>query len=234
VGVPGCRAATATVGFQRFPGKALRYTGEDTFTVATADECERRCVSDQSCVAFTYFRNSKQCRPMRAPTELSDNRDADSGFRLSSREPAHEPPPEQTSGQSGFVQFPSDEDYIFDILKKNPRISEAWKWIVPKGYAKLWIYNLSSATSAPVERILMSGKKFILGEACWPHNCGGNHVIFLIAADASEAYGLLSSESLTVSEEYFGSPNKEKVDVLRKRMKGNLHEFDKYYGQYNG
>jgi S1-C subfamily serine protease len=113
-----CRLNTATAEFQIFPGKAFRYTGQDTFTIGNADDCQMSCALDASCVAFTYFRNSKQCRPMQAATALSDNRDADSGIRLLSRDdrrpdeaPARKPiVPSVVSSGSGF--FVSREGHI--------------------------------------------------------------------------------------------------------------------------
>jgi hypothetical protein len=94
-----------------------------------------------------------------------------------------------------------------------------------------WIATLDG-TSAPVDRILLNGKQFVLGAMCWPHDCGGNHVVFLIAMDGSEAYGLISSETLKVPEEYWGRPNVEFTKVLREKMKGELLEFDEYFDLY--
>ncbi len=73
--------------FRRLPGQAFKWTGQDTFTVANSDECEGRCASDGSCVAFTFFRTPKQCRPMQSLSDLINEQDADSGIRLSMQEP---------------------------------------------------------------------------------------------------------------------------------------------------
>jgi PAN domain len=61
-----------TAQFRRLPGQAFKYSGEDTFTVSSSDQCESRCASDYSCVAFTFFSSSRQCRPMRSISNLLD------------------------------------------------------------------------------------------------------------------------------------------------------------------
>jgi hypothetical protein len=138
---------------------------------------------------------------------------------------------------------PSPGDYIFDIAKKTPKLMTAWKRIVPRQFANVkaymkdgttvnWLDSVNEATSSPVDKVLLSGKRFILGQACWPHNCGGNHVVFLIAIDGSEAYGLLSSETLKVPEQYFGDPKGEMSQLLKAKMKDTLDEFDEYFKYY--
>jgi Inhibitor of vertebrate lysozyme (Ivy) len=128
---------------------------------------------------------------------------------------------------------PSPRDYILYIAKQNQKIISAWKWILPKSFSnQRWIVNLTEATSTPVDRILLAGKQFVLGEACWPHNCGGNHVIFLIAMDGSGAYGLLSSETLKVPEQYFGRPNGDLTKLLKAKMREHLNDGDAYASYY--
>jgi S1-C subfamily serine protease len=87
-----CTRNSAMEQFRRLPGQAFKWTGQDTFTVANSDECERRCTSDGSCVAFTFFRTSKQCRPMQSVSDLLDGQDAESGIRLSMQAPKTVPP----------------------------------------------------------------------------------------------------------------------------------------------
>jgi Inhibitor of vertebrate lysozyme (Ivy) len=137
---------------------------------------------------------------------------------------------------------PSNEDYIFEIEKKHPKVLSAWKWTVPKSFQKVtatykngstspWIANLDG-TSGPVDKMLLHNKQFVLGSMCWPHNCGGNHVAFLIAMDGSAAYGLLSSETLKEPEQYFGRPSDEMTKLLKTEMKNQLMEGDKYFTTY--
>jgi S1-C subfamily serine protease len=82
-----CTRNATTEQFRQLPGQAFKWTGQETFTVANSDECERRCASDGSCVAFTFFRTPKQCRPMQSVSDLVKEQDADSGIRLSMQEP---------------------------------------------------------------------------------------------------------------------------------------------------
>ena len=63
-----------------------------------------------------------------------------------------------------------------------------------------WIYTLEG-TSPPMSITKFKGKDFYYGSVCMPHNCGGNNVVFLIAKDASTAYGLLRSDDLTKGKE---------------------------------
>ena len=112
------------------------------------------------------------------------------------------------------VHAQADGDYIFDILKRRPAMLKSWRWIVPQKYAgQAWIKSLEG-TSGPVDRVIVGGKPFVLGSACWPHNCGGNFVAFLIAADGSEAYGMLRSSDLRAQDEAFGSPDETKRRML--------------------
>jgi S1-C subfamily serine protease len=87
-----CTRSAAIEQFRRLPGQAFKWSGQETFTVANSDECERRCASDGSCAAFTFFRTSKQCRPMQSVSDLLDGQDAESGIRLSMQAPKTVPP----------------------------------------------------------------------------------------------------------------------------------------------
>jgi hypothetical protein len=89
-----------------------------------------------------------------------------------------------------------------------------WSSIVPQRYADYrWIKYLDG-TTAPVDRVIIAGRSFVLGSVCWPHNCGGNFVAFLVAVDGSEAYGMLRSAELNVADEIFGSPDENKRKML--------------------
>jgi len=96
-------------------GRAFKYSGEDTFTAQSYEECQQNCASDASCFALTYFRNNRQCRPMRAATDLLPNPNADSGLKIARqaapipstpgptvREPQHSKKEEQVSYGTGF------------------------------------------------------------------------------------------------------------------------------------
>lgn len=112
-------------------------------------------------------------------------------------------------------------DYIFDIAKRDPGVIRIWSAIVPPAYGRhAWIKKLEG-TTFPVESAQVGGKAFYLGAVCKPHDCGGNSVVFLIATDDSRAYGLLSSQTLSVAEAPFGKPDPEALAIMRKYMKSH-------------
>ena len=86
--------------FRLLSSQAFRYSGEETFTVTNSEQCESHCASDYSCVAFTFFRSSRQCRPMRSISNLIDNQDAESGIKLSRQGGTQPSPPLPPSGPS--------------------------------------------------------------------------------------------------------------------------------------
>ena len=79
--------------FRLLSNQAFRYSGEETFTVTNSEQCETHCASDYSCVSFTFFRSSRQCRPMRSISNLIDNQDAESGIKLSRQGGTQPSPP---------------------------------------------------------------------------------------------------------------------------------------------
>jgi hypothetical protein len=109
-------------------------------------------------------------------------------------------------------------EYIFDIVKRNPRILPAWGWIVPPTYSKeKWVKQLDG-TTGPVDRVIVRGKPFYLGSVCKPHECGWNYIVFLISVDGSEVYGMLRSETLNVKGDFFGVPDEDAKRVISKYM----------------
>lgn len=114
------------------------------------------------------------------------------------------------------------QDYIVDIVTRTPSILRTWESIVPSSYTnELWIKELQGISS-PVQQINIDQKPFYLGDVCKPHNCGDDDIVFLIAVDGSEVYGMLSSKSLNAGG-FFGSPNPERQQVMAKKM---TEEFD--------
>jgi hypothetical protein len=109
------------------------------------------------------------------------------------------------------------QDYIFDIVKRTPSILRTWESIVPSSYAnELWIEELQGVTT-PVQHIIIDERPFYLGDVCRPHLCPENVIVFLIAVDGSEAYGMLSSKFLNATG-IFGNPNPECQQVMAKEM----------------
>src|SRR5215831_10711568 len=111
-----------------------------------------------------------------------------------------------------------DTYYLIDIKAKNSRIITKWQSTVPGPFsANAWIRSLDGL-SPPVDSLVISYKKFYLGWVCWREDCVGNQIVFLIAQDGSEAYGMLRSKALKADDVFFGAPSGE----IRQRLKDHL------------
>src|SRR3954470_23315353 len=87
------------------------------------------------------------------------------------------------------------DTYVTDIKAKSSKIVPKWQSIVPGSFStNAWINSLDGL-SPPVDNLVISYKKFYLGWVCSPADCVGNRVVFLIAQDGSEAYGMLRSKT---------------------------------------
>jgi Inhibitor of vertebrate lysozyme (Ivy) len=108
--------------------------------------------------------------------------------------------------------------YLVDIKAKSSRVIGKWQSTIPGPFAtNAWVRSLDGL-SPPVDDLVISYKKFYLGWVCWPHDCVGNRVVFLIAQDGSEAYGMLRSKALKADDVFFGAPSAEN----RERLKDHL------------
>jgi hypothetical protein len=111
-----------------------------------------------------------------------------------------------------------DTYYLIDIKAKNSRIITKWQSTIPGPFStNAWIRSLDGL-SPPVDSLVISYKKFYLGWVCWPDDCVGNQIVFLIAQDGSEAYGMLRSKALKADDVFFGAPSGE----IRERLKDHL------------
>ena len=111
-----------------------------------------------------------------------------------------------------------DTYYLVDIKAKNSRIFAKWQSTVPGPFSTNdWVRSLDGL-SPPVDSLVISYKKFYLGWVCWPHDCVGNRIVFLVAQDGSEAYGMLRSKALNADDVFFGAPSGE----YRQRLKDHL------------
>lgn len=111
-----------------------------------------------------------------------------------------------------------DTYYLLDLKEKNSRIFSKWQSTVPGPFStNAWVKFLDGL-SPPVDGLVISYKKFYLGWVCWPHDCVGNRIVFLIAQDGSEAYGMLRSKELKADDVFFGTPSAEN----RQRLKDHL------------
>ena len=105
--------------------------------------------------------------------------------------------------------------YVIDIKKKSSKIIPKWQSIIPAPYStNAWINSLDGL-SPPVDHLVISYKKFYLGWVCWPTDCVGNRVVFLIAQDGSEAYGMLRSKTPKADDLFFGAPSDENKERLK-------------------
>src|SRR5437764_11610654 len=111
-----------------------------------------------------------------------------------------------------------DTYYLIDIKAKNSRIITKWQSTIPGPFStNAWIRSLDGL-SPPVDSLVISYKKFYLGWVCWPDDCVGNQIVFLIAQDGSEAYGMLRSKALKADAVFVGAPSGE----IRERRKDHL------------
>jgi PAN domain-containing protein len=61
---------SAPVRMHHYANKAFAYGGEDSDKAESVDACEARCTQTTSCIAYTFFKQSKQCRLMQTVTGL--------------------------------------------------------------------------------------------------------------------------------------------------------------------
>lgn len=111
------------------------------------------------------------------------------------------------------------DEYPFDLKAKHPKALAAYKKIVPAKYKKMaWIASLDG-TAGPMNPVKDEGKKCLTGSVCWPHNCGGNQVAFLIAEDGAYAVALLRSTDLTGGKDvWFGKPTQAQIGILNDQL----------------
>jgi len=126
------------------------------------------------------------------------------------------------SAVASLVALPataSGEIYPVNVPTKYPKSYAAFKAIVPKAWRNAaWVYRLQG-TAGPVRTIDYSGKKFVLGTVCKPHDCGGNQLTFLLALDGSVAYALANSFDLTQTKDVVvGKPDAEGLKILTKGL----------------
>jgi hypothetical protein len=107
------------------------------------------------------------------------------------------------------------DTYLVDIKAKSSRIIAKWQSIIPGPFStNAWVRSLDGL-SPPIDGLVISYKKFYLGWVCWEHDCVANRVVFLIAQDGSEAYGMLRSKTLKADDVFFGAPSGEYKERLK-------------------
>lgn len=111
------------------------------------------------------------------------------------------------------------EVYPADVAKKYPKSFAAYQKIIPIGWRKAaWVYRLEG-TAEPVRTIDYSGRKFVLGHVCKPHDCADNQLTFLVAVDGTSAFAQANSTDLTQAKDVvLGKPDAEAKKILVKGL----------------
>jgi hypothetical protein len=102
-----------------------------------------------------------------------------------------------------------------DVLARFPPPRLAWRAVVPSTYRhQAWVYDLAGTASAM--RFVNSGRPFVSGSICQPHQC--DHALaYLIAIDGSRAVGAMllpKTADGTRRELYFGAPSPQERALL--------------------
>jgi hypothetical protein len=95
------------------------------------------------------------------------------------------------------------QGYPYEIASSNSLAFNAWRGIIPPEYRKQALRQ----------------KIYYYGKVCIPHDCSGNFVAFLIAADGSDASGLLASRTLGVGRRYFGAESGQARVLLERKIR---------------
>lgn len=111
------------------------------------------------------------------------------------------------------------EVYPADVAKKYPKSFAAYQKIIPIGWRKAaWVYRLEG-TAEPVRIIDYSGRKFVLGQVCKPHDCADNQLKFIVAVDGTTAFAQANSIDLTQAKDVIvGRPDAEAKKILAKGL----------------
>jgi hypothetical protein len=111
------------------------------------------------------------------------------------------------------------EVYPADVAKKYPKSFAAYQKIIPITWRKApWVYRLEGVAE-PVRTIDFSGRKFVLGHVCKPHDCADNQLTFLVAVDGTVAFAKANSFDLTQAKDVvLGKPDAEAKKILAKGL----------------
>lgn len=111
------------------------------------------------------------------------------------------------------------EVYPADMPKKFPKSFAAYQKIIPITWRRTaWAYRLEGVAE-PVRTIDFSGRKFVLGHVCKPHDCADNQLTFLVAVDGTAAFAQANSLDLTQAKDVvLGKPDAEAKKILAKGL----------------
>jgi len=73
--------SSVSITIERYRNKAFPWSGQEAHKTDTVEQCEARCKDATSCVAFTYFKQTKLCRLMAETGEYFSDPNADSGVK---------------------------------------------------------------------------------------------------------------------------------------------------------
>jgi hypothetical protein len=85
--VPQPQSVSTPISMQRYRNKAFPWEGQNTRLADSFADCEERCRLDTTCVAFTFFKTSNQCRLMESANKYVEDARADSGAKRQEPKP---------------------------------------------------------------------------------------------------------------------------------------------------
>jgi hypothetical protein len=113
-------------------------------------------------------------------------------------------------------------EYLFELLQQ-PKYLNAWNSLIAsQKNVDSWLATYSKTKNGPAS----SGVTVKVGEnvyqinfVCKAHDCGNNRFVVMFSADGNNAWGLLLKNQ--TEETFFGSPDAEKMDLIRAEAKKN-------------
>ncbi|NNM72760.1 Ivy family c-type lysozyme inhibitor [Enterovirga aerilata] len=99
---------------------------------------------------------------------------------------------------------------------RRPQAFAAYQAVLPKGFeADPWI-RILDGVSEPVQIVQRSGKAYVIGFSCKPHDCGQNALAFMAALDGSRAVVVVKSDERTEGRvEVYGRSTAEERRLLK-------------------
>ena len=86
-----------------------------------------------------------------------------------------------------------------------------------------WV-TTGQGTAAPVEKVVMDGKTYTVGQMCKPHDCAANQLNVVFSPDGKQAWGLLSvraENAETFDQQFLGMPDDAIKQLLNKSFADN-------------
>jgi hypothetical protein len=110
----------------------------------------------------------------------------------------------------------AEEDYLFELLE-HPQYLRTWNDLISsqKNVAH-WLSEYSKTKNGPTTPgviVHTDGNEYRINFVCKTHDCGNNMFYVMFSADGQDAWGLLLSDQH--EDIFFGSPDKEKEDLLK-------------------